>query len=135
MNDRTWFQIIPIPAKVLAVLVFAGTIALASCFLASLNTVGPELLIGLVCGSFFAGFILLSGYVYADAARRGMPPVPWTALALLVPNGIGFVLYFLLRTPMVHACPSCAYGVSQSAAFCPRCGQSQGAQKEMPAQR
>ena len=65
------------------------------------------------------------GYIYADAARRGMPPIPWTALAVLIPNCVGFVLYFLLRKPILHPCPSCGRGVAPDAAFCPRCGQPQ----------
>ena len=76
--------------------------------------------------STFAGaYFLLAGYVYADAVRRGMPPIPWTALAVLVPNCVGFVLYFLLRKPILHPCPSCGRGVAPDAAFCPRCGQPQ----------
>ena len=33
--------------------------------------------------------VLLIGYVYADAKRRGMRYVMWTLLAALIPNAIG----------------------------------------------
>jgi uncharacterized OB-fold protein len=46
-------------------------------------------------------------------------------LAVLIPNCVGFVLYFLLRKPILHPCPSCGGGVTPDAAFCPRCGQPQ----------
>ena len=58
--------------------------------------------IGAMGGLFAAAYVLLAGYVYADASRRGMPAIAWTALTVLVPNAIGFVLYFLLRKPIVH---------------------------------
>jgi hypothetical protein len=83
-----------------------------------------------VAGGFGAAavatVILLAGYVYADAGRRGMPRGPWTALVLLVPNCIGFVLYFLLRKPLLAGCPHCGGGVEMGAAFCSRCGAAQG---------
>ncbi|HEY2015554.1 MAG TPA: hypothetical protein VGH38_18750, partial [Bryobacteraceae bacterium] len=43
----------------------------------------------------------------------------------VIPNCVGFVLYFLLRKPILHPCPGCGRGVAPDAAFCPRCGQPQ----------
>jgi hypothetical protein len=83
-------------------------------------------LIGLAGGTLAAAYFLLAGYIYKDAVRRGMPPIPWMALAVLIPNCVGFVLYFLLRKPILHPCHSCGRGVAADAAFCPRCGQAQG---------
>ena len=65
--------------------------------------------------------ILLDGYVYADAKRRGMKYVMWTLLAALVPDLIGVILYFLLREPLPTACPKCGYMARRSYAFCPQC--------------
>jgi hypothetical protein len=78
-----------------------------------------------VGGTLAAAYFLLAGYIYADAAPRGMPPIPWTALAVLIPNCVGFILYFLLRKPILHPCPGCGCGVAPDAAFCPGCGQPQ----------
>ena len=45
--------------------------------------------------------VLLIGYVNADARRRGMRYVMWTWLAILIPNAIGIILYFVLREPLL----------------------------------
>jgi len=82
-------------------------------------------LTGLAGGALACAYFLLAGYVYADAVRRAMPPIPWTALAMVIPNCVGFVLYFLLRKPILHPFPGCGRGGAPDAAFCPRCGQSQ----------
>lgn len=65
---------------------------------------------------------LLVGYVYADAKRRGMRYVMWTWLAILVPDAIGVILYFILRDPLPKPCPRCATQVKASFVFCPNCG-------------
>lgn len=65
---------------------------------------------------------LLIGYVYADAKRRSMRYVMWTWLAILVPNAIGVILYFVLRDPLPKQCPHCATLAKPSFVFCPSCG-------------
>jgi hypothetical protein len=67
-------------------------------------------------------WVLLIGYVYADAKRRGMPYVMWTGLAMLVPNAIGIILYFALRDPLPKLCPHCATPARPGFVFCPACG-------------
>ncbi len=69
-----------------------------------------------------AGYTLLVGYVYGDARRRGMRYVMWTLLAIFLFNGIGIILYFILREPLLVHCTRCGAGVQPSHAFCPRCG-------------
>ena len=130
MTAKSGFSRIPIGAKVAAALVFLTIVAGLNWFFVDRNTlglaeVGLVTVIGAMGGLFAAAYVLLAGYVYADASRRGMPAIAWTALTVLVPNAIGFVLYFLLRKPIVHPCPNCGCGVAQDAAFCSRCGQSQ----------
>ena len=71
---------------------------------------------------FLAIFVLLIGYVNADARRRGMRHVLWTLLAIFVPNAIGIVLYFIMRDPLLRSCPACAHTASSAYAFCPKCG-------------
>jgi RNA polymerase subunit RPABC4/transcription elongation factor Spt4 len=73
---------------------------------------------------FVVAWILLIGYVYADAKRRGMRYVMWTFLAALIPNGIGVILYFLLRDPLPKACPHCTRLVNAKFVFCPYCGSA-----------
>src|ERR1044072_8020225 len=59
--------------------------------------------VSLLVGTVVALWLLTLGYIYADAKRRGMPPVLWVAIAVIVPNMIGFILYFALRTPLLSA--------------------------------
>jgi hypothetical protein len=125
MTTRDIFGMIPAAAKILAAAVFAAIAGYSSWFFRGQEIAVLGAAMGVTAGAIMAVFILLAGYVYADASRRGMPAVPWTALALLIPNGVGFVLYFLLRKPMVYPCSNCGGGVAQDAAFCPKCGQSQ----------
>jgi putative effector of murein hydrolase LrgA (UPF0299 family) len=66
--------------------------------------------------------VLLIGYVYADAKRRGMRYVLWTMLAIFIPNAIGIILYFILREPLLEPCPHCGVPVRHGFAFCPNCG-------------
>jgi Na+/proline symporter len=122
MSWRSGFVLIPGPAKIVAALAFVGFFfGIFQEYRA--NSFG--ILLGLVGGMLAAAYFLLAGYIYTDAVRRGMPPIPWTALAVVIPNCVGFVLYFLLRKPILHPCPSCGGGVAPDATFCPRCGQAQ----------
>jgi hypothetical protein len=125
MTARSGFQLIPTQAKILAAFVFVAPVVFLFFFFDEHKMIGLGSAIGAGMGAIAATFILLAGYVYADSSRRGMPPIPWTALALLIPNGVGFVLYFLLRKPIQHPCSNCGCGVAQDAAFCSGCGQSQ----------
>jgi len=72
---------------------------------------------GLLAGLYF----LLVGYVSKDAPRRAMSARFWIAICLVMPGGIGAVLYFLLRQPEVTRCPSCSTHVQGDFHFCPQC--------------
>jgi hypothetical protein len=73
-------------------------------------------------GVFFAFYMLMIGYVNRDAKRRGMSPTFWTIIMLfLLASGIGFIVYFLLRQPLVQNCPKCMERVESDFNFCPRC--------------
>jgi len=75
-----------------------------------------------VLPAFLSIYVLLIGFVYADAKQRGMRYVMWTWLAALVPNAIGVILYFLLRDPLPAPCPKCGEVALGVFAFCPKCG-------------
>lgn len=77
--------------------------------------------LGLLVGFAMIIYFLLLGYVNADAKRRGMSRALWTVIVMLVPNGIGFILYFFLRQPIVGACPACGASVQSGFNFCPKC--------------
>src|SRR5262249_55726875 len=67
-------------------------------------------------------YVVLVGYVNADARRRGMRYVMWTLLAIFVPNALGIILYFVIRDPLMIPCPSCSAQIRPGFAFCPSCG-------------
>ena len=78
--------------------------------------------LALFMGSLVAGVILLTGYVNRDARRRGMSAALWTLLVLVIPNGLGFVVYFIARQPLRVRCPQCAAAVPLGVSFCASCG-------------
>ena len=43
----------------------------------------------------------------------------WVVITLAMPGGIGSVLYFLLRQPVVARCPSCGTSIHAEFHFCP----------------
>jgi len=81
-------------------------------------------LIGVAGATLMAASLLLTGYVYADAKRRGMNALLWTLLVLLVPKPIGFIAYFMLRRPLLSSCPKCGGTVAADYAYCANCGFS-----------
>ena len=83
-------------------------------------------LLGLLAGIVGGVYLLLIGYVNRDSKRRGMSPVLWTLLAIVIPNAMGFLLYFVLRQPLRSACPQCGNSVRVEVNFCPRCGYKLG---------
>lgn len=80
-----------------------------------------RLLMGYSWGAVFASYILLVGYVSRDVKRRNMPAPIWMLIVILMPGGIGAVVYFLLRQPMLSRCPHCSTEIASSNHFCPQC--------------
>jgi RNA polymerase subunit RPABC4/transcription elongation factor Spt4 len=78
-------------------------------------------LLGILAGVGGGAFLLLIGYVNRDAKRRGMNSILWTIVVVIIPNALGFILYFLLRQPLRRACPQCGSFVETGFNFCPRC--------------
>ena len=64
-------------------------------------------------------YVLMVGYVSRDAPRRSMSTRLWVVICLAMPGGIGSVLYFLLRQPVVARCPSCGTSIHTEFHFCP----------------
>jgi hypothetical protein len=83
-----------------------------------------QILVTFLPGTLFAFLTLTVGYVNRDAGRRGMSRTIWTLIVILVPNAIGFILYFLMRDPIVTHCPKCGAAADQRANFCPNCRHS-----------
>src|SRR5205085_7070023 len=71
-------------------------------------------------GTLLATFTLMVGYITRDAKRRGMNVAMWTVLVLGM-QGIGLVVYFLLRQPVLTHCPQCSTSLVPGYNFCPQC--------------
>jgi hypothetical protein len=80
-----------------------------------------RLLMGYSWGTAFASYILLIGYVSRDVKRRNMSAKLWMLIVIVMPGGIGAVVYFLLRQPILSRCPHCTTEIASSYHFCPQC--------------
>jgi hypothetical protein len=83
--------------------------------------IGFRIYFALSWSALAALYVLMVGYVSRDAPRRAMSLRFWIAICLIMPGGIGSVLYFLLRQPIVSRCPACATRVQSDFHFCPQC--------------
>jgi hypothetical protein len=134
MKLRQFLSVVPKPVRIAACAVFCcavliGLVAGAVHGRLVGNNVALPVLeslvgkgIGLFFGALAAIWLLCLGYVYGDAQRRGMQPVLWMLVALLVPNLLGFLLYFALRGPITVPCPQCGHAIATDQRFCAWCG-------------
>src|SRR3954451_1451527 len=123
-NDET--SLVPWWSMLLAVCAFVGwQVITFRIIVPSSNHPKPFAFVlfwSVMVGLFFAFYMLMIGYVNADAKRRGMNPTFWTLIMIfLLASGIGFIVYFLLRQPLVQNCPKCMARVESEFNFCPRC--------------
>ena len=129
--DQEW-ALVPTGARWTAALVaLAFTALMAGIFLLpafaahdskAVLVLSPIFLLTLVGAVPIAIYVLLLGYVWGDARRRGMNHVMWTLLALFIPSAVGLILYFILRDPVPVPCPSCAAPARKGHAYCASCG-------------
>jgi hypothetical protein len=121
---RDELAVIPSAMWVIAIACYLGLATLLVTVAAAQMPVPVRYIFGLGLPLIFGFFLLLTGYVYGDAKRRGMRALMWALLALLIPNAIGFILYFILREPLMHTCAQCGKLFRGTFAFCPFCGAS-----------
>ena len=133
---HSFLSVVPRPAKLIATTIFSiavvvGVVAGALEFRNTGNLHAPVLgapiglLGGMLIGSLFLVWVLGLGYVYGDARLRNMPAVPWLLVAMIVPNLLGFLLYFVLRKPLGGPCPQCGQAITPEQRFCSWCGCQQ----------
>jgi hypothetical protein len=130
MKVDEFLSIVPRPVKTAAVTVAGGALllGLTAAFIRSAGDVeglarGAALAgVSLLAGAFIAMWVVCLGFVYADARRRAMPPILWTLIAALIPNLLGFLLYFALRRPFALPCASCGRAITAAQPFCSWCG-------------
>jgi hypothetical protein len=82
---------------------------------------GMRIYFALSWGALASLYMLMVGYVSKDSPRRGMSARIWMVVCLVMPGGIGAVLYFLLRQPIISLCPACGTRVQSEYHFCPQC--------------
>ena len=104
----------------------SAAVAFVAAVLFSLAARGAPLPVRIPLAAAMGFFVFVYGflvaYVYGDAQRRGMRHRMWALVAALVPNGIGFLAYFLLREPVLRRCAQCGTAARRDLAFCPQCG-------------
>jgi len=81
-------------------------------------------LLGTVVGFALVVWAMLLGYVNRDAGRRGMNRALWTIVVILIPNGIGYIIYFIMRKPLLLACPFCGASAEPGFTYCAKCGKA-----------
>ena len=82
---------------------------------------GVRFYFALTWSALAALYMLMIGYVSKDAPRRMMSAQIWMLICFVMPAGVGSVLYFLLRQPIVSGCPACGTPVQSDYHFCPQC--------------
>ena len=109
-------SMIPTWSVVLAIIVFAAVQYLFHGVLPhhKHELLPMRLLMGYSWGTAFASYVLLVGYVSRDVRRRKMPAGLWMLIVVVMPGGIGAVVYFLLRQPMMTPCPHCSTEITSS---------------------
>jgi hypothetical protein len=122
-------KVIPGPAKIIAWIASLGLAGLIAYVLVfppdkKPTPVAAQAILPILVFAVVFVIVMLEGYVYGDAKRRGMRYVMWTLLAIFVPDAIGIILYFVLRDPLPVTCPKCGTSVVSKLTFCPSCGTS-----------
>ena len=116
-------SVIPAWSVILAIIVFAAVQYLFHVVMPhhKHELLPMRLLMGYSWGTAFASYVLLVGYVSRDVRRRNMSAGLWMLIVVLMPGGIGAVVYFLMRQPLLSRCPHCSTEIPSSFHFCPQC--------------
>ena len=139
MRFKDEIGIVPNWVFILAAVLALGLMVLLVCVMGMDRHAPPfpvRVLLSVLMGIVISCYIVLIGYVNQDAGRRRMSRTLWTLIAVFVPNGLGIVLYFVLRKPRIAHCPQCNVEVEPGFSFCPRCRYSPATRvSALPAQR
>jgi hypothetical protein len=89
----------------------------------------PGVILLLVIGAAIASGV----WVYQDAKSRGLEAGLWTLLAVVVPNFLGVLIYFMVgRKSAVIYCDACHMRTEQGRPFCSHCGARLSVQQPQP---
>lgn len=125
-HDRDGLNMIPLWSVVLAVVVSVGAMVYFNQHLPPPSRRHPGWMTShwifiYTMVTALASYILLLGYVSRDVRRRGMPVALWLLIVAVMPGGIGAVVYFLLRQPIMFRCPNCTTELTAGVHFCSQC--------------
>src|SRR5580692_7182475 len=123
-GDGDSLKMIPLWSIILAILVFAGSMYFFNHAPPARRRPGSlpmHLITGYITGAALASYVLLAGYVSRDVKRRNMSAALWMLIVVVMPGGIGAVVYFLLRQPLLFPCPHCSTEITSTVHFCPQC--------------
>ena len=116
-------KLIPRWSIALAVVAFVG-IDYLFFFVLHQHYHGPtsvHIYFGMSWAALVAVYMLMIGYISEDAPRRNMGKWLWILLCIVLQGGIGPVIYFLLRQPVLSQCACCGTSVESSFNYCPQC--------------
>jgi hypothetical protein len=123
-GDGDSLKLLPLWSIILAILVFVGS----QWFFDSVppphrrpGSMPMHLIMCYMTSAALASYVLLIGYVSRDVRRRNMQAALWILIAVVMPGGIGAVVYFLLRQPIMIRCPNCSTELTSGVHFCPQC--------------
>jgi hypothetical protein len=117
-------RLIPMWSIILAVVVFVGSMYFFNHAPPAHRRPGSmpmHLITSYITATALASYVLLAGYVSRDVKRRGMSAALWMLIVVMMPGGIGAVVYFLLRQPILIRCPNCTTELTAGVHFCPQC--------------
>ena len=123
-GDSDGLSVIPLWSVLLAVVVFIAVQLVMDASPPPHRRPGSlpmHLIFGYTTATALASYFLLVGYVARDVKRRAMSAPLWILIVLVLPGGIGAVVYFLLRQPILMRCPNCTTELESSVHFCPQC--------------
>ena len=123
-EQESELSLIPAWSVALAVVVFAAVQYLFHHVLphGRAEMLPMRLLTSYSWGTALASYALLIGYVSRDVKRRNMSAPLWMLIVVVMPGGIGAIVYFLLRQPVLLRCALTARPRSpRRFNFCPQC--------------
>jgi hypothetical protein len=124
MGEGDSLKMIPLWSVILATLVFLAVVYVFNSSPPPHRRPGSlpmHIIFTYTTGTALASYVLLVGYVSRDVKRRNMPAALWMLIAVVMPAGLGAVVYFLLRQPIMTRCPNCTTELNASVHFCPQC--------------
>jgi branched-subunit amino acid ABC-type transport system permease component len=123
-GDGDSLKLIPLWSIILAIVFFVGTQYWFNRTPPAHRRPGSlpaHLIMSYMTSAALASYVLLVGYVSRDVKRRNMSAPLWMLVVVVMPGGIGAVVYFLLRQPIMIRCPNCTTELTAGVHFCPQC--------------